>query len=230
MNTCKDLIRQFASMHVTFGKQELWDWLKENGQTTPNTMTCMITQMINGEELCRVSRGKYALLSDKKTVFHAVFDEREKEVGMKLKQRFPFATICSYSGRSLAPLQHHISENNVTYIETERYVVDSAFEFLRGEGYVAWQNPSADFIYKYIDLKDPCYIVKPLVTEAPTEEGEVDVRVPTLEKILVDIETEPCFEYLRGTESNRMWENARQIFVINESRLARYAQRRGLKL
>lgn len=229
MNTCKDLIKQFAFTHHTFGKQELWNWLKENGQTTPNTMSCMLTQLVDSGQLYRVSRGKYTLSSAEKSLYHATFDEKEKEVSLKLKDKFPFATFCIYNGRSLSSLQHHISENNITYIETERYVVESVFDYLRGEGYVVWQNPNADIIYMYVNLKDQSIIVKPLVTEAPTEIKD-GIHVPTLEKVLVDIEKDPCFSYLRGTESSRMWENARQMYNINQTRLKRYAQRRGLKL
>lgn len=229
MNTCKDLIRKYASNREPFGKQELWGWLKDNGQTSPNTMTCMLTQMVEAGEIYRVSRGKYVLSSDGKSSFHAVIEEKEIEVSQKLKQQFPFATFCIYNGRSLSPLQHHISENNITYVETDRYAVESVFEYLRSEGYLVWKNPTADFMYMYVDLKDDCVIVKPLVTEAPTEEVD-GIAVPTLEKILVDIEKDPCFDYLQGTESGRMWENAREMFSINQTRLKRYAQRRGLKL
>lgn len=229
MNTCKDLIRKFASSRDTFGKQELWEWLKDNGQSTPNTMTCMLSQMVEAGELFRVSRGKYALSTEGKSTFHAVLEDKEREVSQKLKQKFPFATFCIYNGRSLSSLQHHMSENNTTYIETERYAVDSVFDYLRGEGYVVWNNPTADFIYMYVNLKDQCIIVKPLVTEAPTEKLD-GIAVPTLEKVLVDIEKDPCFDYLHGTESSRMWENARLLYNINQTRLIRYAQRRGLKL
>lgn len=229
MNTCKNLIRKFASNHDTFGKRELWGWLKDNGQTTPITMTCTLTQMVQAGEICRVSRGEYALPSDDKSSFHVVLEDKEREISQKLKQKFPFATFCIYNGRSFSPLQHHLSENNTTYIETERYAVDSVFDYLRGEGYVVWKNPTADFVYMYVNLKDRCVIVKPLVTEAPTEEVE-GITVPTLEKILVDIEKDPCFSYLHGTESSRMWENARQMYNVNQTRLKRYAQRRGLKL
>jgi len=228
MNTCKDLIKTYASKHKTFGKHELWNWLRQNGEITSNTMTCMLTRMVSGEELCRVARGEYALFTSSKSAFHVVLNDLERNLDKMLRQKFPFATFCIYNGRSLSPLQHHISENNVTYIETERYAVDSVFDYLKSEGCVVWQNPNSDFMYKYVNLKDQCVIVKPLITEAPTE-MENGILVPTLEKLLVDIETDSCFEYLHGVESGNMWDKAKQLYNINQTRLKRYAQRRGLK-
>lgn len=219
----------FASKRESFGKPELWDWLKENGQSSSNTMTCMLTQMVDTGELHRVSRGLYALASDNKQTFHAVLDDKEKEVSKKLKNKFPFATFCIYNGRSLSPLQHHVSENNVTYIETERFAVESVFDFLKSEGYIVWNNPNSDFIYRYVNLKEESFIVKPLITESPIEESD-GILVPTLEKMLVDIKRDPCFEYLHGTESSRMWQNAKDMYNINQTRLRRYAHRRGLKI
>lgn len=228
MCTYKDYIRQYASQHESFSKSDLWEWLKETEQNSFDTLSHMLTQMVKAGELCRISQGKYSLATEHKQAFRAVLNDKEMEISSKLKQRFPFATFCIYSGKSLSPLQHHLSENNITFIETERYAVESVFEYLKSEGYTVWQNPDSDFIYKYVDLKSDSLIVKPLVTEAPTEEID-GVVVPTLEKLLVDIEKDPCFDYLRGTESSRMYDTAKGTYNINLTRLKRYAQRRGLK-
>lgn len=228
MCTYKDYIRQYASQHESFTKTDLWEWLKETEQSSFDTMSHMLTQMVKAGDLCRISQGRYSLATEHQQTFLAVLNEKELEVYSKLKQKFPFATFCIYNGKSLSSLQHHLSENNITFIETERYAVESVFEYLKGEGYTVWQNPDSDFIYKYVDLKSDALIVKPLVTEAPTQEID-GVVVPTLEKLLVDVEKDPCFDYLRGTESTRMYDNARETYNINQTRLKRYAKRRGLK-
>lgn len=52
------------------------------------------------------------------------------------------------------------------------------------------------------------------------------VEVPTLEKLLVDINVDEDFYYLQGSEAFYILRNAAEKNVINRSRLLRYARRR----
>ena len=89
--------------------------------------------------------------------------------------------------------------------------------------------PDEDMVYRYIDLEKGGIIVKPLVTEAPLQKME-GIPVPTLEKLLVDINKDADFSYLQGAEAERMMDNAKALYIINTTRLRRYAKRRGLKI
>ena len=53
--------------------------------------------------------------------------------------------------------------------------------------------------------------------------------MPTLEKLLVDILRDADFFYLQGSESERIIENAFNLYAVNRSRLFRYADRRKAK-
>jgi hypothetical protein len=70
--------------------------------------------------------------------------------------------------------------------------------------------------------------VKNLVSEAPLQEVS-GVPMPTLEKLLVDILRDTDFFYLQGSESDRIIENAFNLYTINRNRLFRYADRRKVK-
>ena len=74
----------------------------------------------------------------------------------------------------------------------------------------------------------PCHFVKNLVSEAPLQEVS-GVPMPTLEKLLVDILRDTDFFYLQGSESDRIIENAFNLYTINRNRLFRYADRRKVK-
>lgn len=54
--------------------------------------------------------------------------------------------------------------------------------------------------------------------------------MPTLEKLLVDIRADKDFYYMQGIEASYMTDTARQMYVINEQKLQRYAKRRNVKL
>ena len=83
-------------------------------------------------------------------------------------------------------------------------------------------------IYRYVDMDSRVIFVKNLVSEAPLQEVS-GVPMPTLEKLLVDILRDTDFFYLQGSESDRIIENAFNLYTINRNRLFRYADRRKVK-
>lgn len=83
-------------------------------------------------------------------------------------------------------------------------------------------------IYRYVDMDSRVIFVKNLVSEAPMQEIS-GVPMPTLEKLLVDILRDTDFFYLQGSESDRIIENAFNLYTINRNRLFRYADRRKVK-
>ena len=55
------------------------------------------------------------------------------------------------------------------------------------------------------------------------------ICVPTLEKMLIDTQKDADFDYLRGTESQYMFQLAFDLYTINTQRLLRYARRRNIE-
>lgn len=82
--------------------------------------------------------------------------------------------------------------------------------------------------YRYVDLDSRVFFVKNLISEAPLQKVS-GVPMPTLEKLLVDILRDADFFYLQGSESNRIIENAFNLYAVNQSLLFRYTNRRKLK-
>ena len=80
----------------------------------------------------------------------------------------------------------------------------------------------------YIRLDKRSFIVKPLVSEAPIQEVN-GVNVPTIEKLLVDIQCDRDFFYLQGQETLYMLQNAFTNYNVNVGMLLRYASRRNIK-
>jgi lambda repressor-like predicted transcriptional regulator len=228
MNGYKELILKFSCFGNGFSKEELWEFISKQSGISRNTFNVTLARMVSKGELIRLERGRY-MNSSNKVSFIPIVKENEMKIAEILKNKFPLAIICIYNGLSLSTLQHHLSENNVTYVEVDRCVMESVFNSLKDLGYNVWIEPDSDIIYKYIDLKDNVVIIKPLVTESPLQKIN-GVYAPTLEKLLVDINKDKDFYYLQGLEAKRMYENANSLYNINPSRLKRYAKRRGLKL
>ena len=229
MDTYKNLILQYSTKKESFTLDDLWTWLSAMGLTTRSTMNCMLSRMVDKGELVRIARGVYASAGHK-NLFTVELTSEELDLARNLKERFPFAPFCIYNGKSIAPLQHHLSGNNMTYVETDRQAMESIFEYIKEQsGKEVWLMPDEDMVYRYIDLEKGGIIVKPLVTEAPLQKME-GVTVPTLEKLLGDINKDADFSYLHGEEAERMMDNAKALYIINTTRLRRYAKRRGLKI
>ena len=227
MTNTTQYIMNYAMQNKTFCIDDLLCMLPQDNTTSLSSIKSTITRLVNSERLARVKRGVYSFIPAMKNSFEIVIGEKEKQLNELLKEKFPFATFCIYNGGTLAPLQHHLSYNNATYIETERTAMEAAFEYLRDNGYEVYLNPKSDMMSTYVNLKSAPIIIKPLKTEAPTTEQD-GVVVPTLEKILVDIQKDADFSYLQGAESDNMLSNAESLYMINYSRMYRYGRRRGL--
>lgn len=227
MTSCKTLILEYSTRTNTFGIDDLCNWISTIAKYSRNTVTCLLYRLVEAGDIIRVEKGRYAKAADK-TVFKIEPTDAEIALVKKIKAKYPFVPLCVYNGAVLSPLQHHLSANNITYIETDRSAVESIFNYLRENDNNVWLTPDSDFIYKYIDLAKGGLIVKPLVTESPLQTVN-GVTTPTLEKLLVDITKDPDFAYLQGAEAERMFEIADSLYVINKSRINRYARRRGIK-
>jgi len=114
-------------------------------------------------------------------------------------------------------------------IEVEKDGMESLFYFLKDTNRSVYLNPSPELIRRYIiDEKEP-WIVKPLVSESPTQKIN-GISSITIEKMLVDIFCDPIiFSAQQGSEMDQIFKEAFEKYTINESKMLRYAGRRSKK-
>ncbi len=103
------------------------------------------------------------------------------------------------------------------------------FYFLTEKGYKVFIDPSKDIIDKYASCNNNYLIVKTLISEAPTQKVN-NINTVTLEKLLVDIFCDKTiFLAYQGNEMKRIFSSAFKKYIVNKSKLLRYANRRGKK-
>jgi len=173
----------------------------------------------------RIGRGKYTL--QKGVNFLPEISHKSKLISNKLKKQFPFLTICLWSSSLLNEFAIHQINQSFLLIEVEKDATQSIFRFLKEKKHPVFVEPSKDIIEKYATCENNYIIVKPLVSEAPIKNIQ-GVSTVALEKILVDIFCDKIiFSAYQGNEMKTIFLEAYAKYSINESKLLRYAARRG---
>lgn len=191
----------------------------------PNTLKQTLSSLAKENKLVRVGKGEYVLPT--KQNFSYSPPTKVKRLYNELHTDRPFTDFCVYDGSILSSIQHHLSINNTIYVETNRDAVDFVFAHLRDKYKNVFKQPDAAFVSDYINLREPGIIVKTLVTESPLIDVD-GIRVPTLEKLLVDTQKDADFDYLQGAEALYMFQMAFELYTINTQKLMRYAKRRNI--
>ena len=223
MNSIEERIVEYVRRMRTCTAAELLSYLNRTEEVRKTTLYWYLNKLTGNHQLSRISRGLYAVSGLAEFVPEVSADM--VAVNEILHRELPFSSFCLYKGTEFAPYLHNIATNNVLYVETERDTCESAFNVLKREGYTCYIRPGKDMIYHYIDLADNVVFIKPMPSESPLQTVQ-GLTVPTLEKLLVDINVDEDFYYLQGDETFYILRNAAEKNVINRSRLLRYARRR----
>lgn len=192
-----------------------------------NTLSWHLSNLCKHGKLRRIGRGIYSLQDT--TSFFIKASKKVKSLYKSLHKQFPLADFCIYDGSVFTPLLHDLSPNATIYVETNRDVAESVFNYLsqKYQGRL-FLTPTKEMTSKYIDLSQENIIIKPLISESPLTDDN-GVPMPTLEKILVDTRTDADFFYLHGYENLEMLRTAITHYDVNRTRLLRYANRRNEK-
>ncbi len=222
-------IQNFFKNIDIFESKELYNLLNKKSAIKESTFHWKLYEFTQKGILEKVGRGKYKL-GDRK-IFKPILNEDTLEIYQKVSALFTqniddSIRFCCWHTSVLSELMNHQPARFFTLIETEKEVIDSVFHVLREQYADVFINPSVKEINNYIIGKQGVIVIKNLKTEAPTQVIE---HIPsiTIEKLLVDIYCEEnLFVIYQEPERETIFKNAFENYVINESKLFRYARRR----
>jgi len=147
----------------------------------------------------------------------------------KLASAFPFISTCIWGTSIINEFMLHQPGRFYQLIEVEKDGMESLFYYLKDKNMVVYLDPSAELISRYFNDEAQPWIIKPLVSEAPTQ-LEKGITTVTIEKMLVDIFCDPItFSAQQGSEMDHIFKEAFEKYTISESKMLRYAGRRGKK-
>jgi hypothetical protein len=212
-----------------FESKELYILLNKASAMKESTFHWKLYEFTQKGILEKVGHGKYKL--GERKIFKPILNEETIEIYQKTSTLFPQnienpIRFCCWHTSVLNELMNHQPVRFFTLIETEKEVTDSVFHLLREQYTDVFINPTTKEINNYIVGKQGVIVIKNLKTEAPMQVIE-HIPTITIEKMLVDIYCEEkLFVTYQEPERETIFRNAFENYVINESKLFRYARRR----
>lgn len=145
-----------------------------------------------------------------------------------MKNNLPFINYCLWNSNIINEFSLHINKMNYTIIDTEKEVAKSVLFLLKENYKHVFYKANKEMYYDYFPEIQNVIIIRDLITEAPVKTVK-KIPTVTIEKLLVDLYSDIVFEYLQGNELSFIFENAFNKYTVNESKLLRYASRKGKK-
>ncbi|MGM0587274.1 MAG: DUF6577 family protein [Bacteroidota bacterium] len=208
---------------------ELVEYFREENPNMPrSTAKWRVYDLKKRGLLHKIGRGQYAVSLQKKK-WDPLLNDELKSLGRSIKERFPYINLSLWSTGWLHPFMHHIPQQTLYIVESEKDTEESVFHFIQENKnkISCYLKPTSDDIDNYISQHQKAIIVDRLITQSPLIEKD-GLPVPTLEKILVDILVNPVlFSAFSGKERDRLFDNLLHTFYIDSNRLTRYSKRRN---
>lgn len=193
----------------------------------PKTVNWRVYSLTQLGIINRVGRGKFTLGSQRN--YLPEISPELKKIYSKIKKEFPYLNICVWNTSTINEFMRHQPGRFYFLIEVEKDASQSVFYFLKELNYAVFLEPTSDILDKYLPNNKDIYIVKSLVTEAPINNIS-GLDTISIEKLLVDIFCDTViFASQQGAEMRTIFETAFAKYAINQSRMLRYASRKGKK-
>lgn len=223
-----DSIKHHFKSKAVFETKDIFDFYEHfDKDIKPTTINWRVYALVQEGVLQRTGRGKFSLGESRKYI--PGISSVTKSIFKKLKAEFPYANTCVWNTSVLNEFMQHQPNRFFLLVETDKEITNSAFYFLREIKKSVFIEPSNDIFEKYIVNEKEAIIIKPLISEAPTQNIN-EVETATIEKMLVDIFCDDVIFYAQqGAEKRTIFKEAFTKYTINQSKMLRYADRRRKK-
>lgn len=217
-----DRLKEQLSDKNVVSLKDIDAFYREKEPSIPKTtVSWRIYTLLQQGILQRVGHGKYCF--GKTRYFIPKVSHKMKQIGQTIKKKFPFIKYCQWELSAVNMFSQHLINFNILFVDVERDAVEPVYYELK-ENYskvMLIQN-----LYDNLSEFDNTIIVRPLVTDSPTQKNE-NIYVATLEKMLVDLCTDKEFISFQGNEIYHIYENAFESYTVNQQTMLRYAGRKS---
>lgn len=225
MNDIESVFNALSHLE-SFSKKALFSELKK---TMPDynerTFYRTVSKLIKSGELVHIGRNIYCIPKVEHDLYQHDYSELAIQCAMKIIEKHKGLDFRIFELYQLNEFMNHQIAHNMIFIHVEGNLGDFVFETLKEEypGKVLI-NSSARMIEQY--WQDNLIVIGKLILEAP--KGKMKFWHTDLEKMLVDILAEKNIrEEVIESEYPAIYEGAFSKYIVDESRMFRYAKRRG---
>lgn len=219
-------VLDILSAYPVFGRQDVWHVLNEGSASySLNTANALLQRYLKAHQIARVGRNKYTVADGGQELYVHQYSKLANSIAEKITGDHPFLDFAIFELIQLNRFVNHQIAHNVVFVSVESDLGDYVFDGLKSShpGHVL-NNPSVEIYDQY--WTDDLIIINRLVMEAPKGTGEK--WHTCLEKLLVDLLTEPLYhEIINQGEYPAVFRDAFTRYVIDESKMLRYARRRN---
>ncbi|TPE41059.1 DUF6577 family protein [Pontibacter mangrovi] len=211
----------------SFTTSDISDFYLRYGDEIPqSTINWRVYHLVRKGVIQRIGRGVFKI--GKGVSFEPEVSKKEASIYRQLKRDLPFLECCVWSLDAMKEFAQHIPNINLILVEVERDSTESVYHLLTEKYKHVLHKPDKEFSKTNAQEKYSAILVRPLVTEAPTQKVN-KINTITIEKLLVDVFTESEFNFLKGYEMTYIFKNAFLTYTVNQSKLLRYADRKQKK-
>ena len=224
--TIENTIQSYFKSINQISREKLGNLIKEDfPELSEGTMTVYLSKLKKAGIINNPERGMYSITD--KQIFNPEINQNLKKIYNKIHKEFPFIDMCVWNTKWLNDLMRHQPFKNYTIIEVEKEAEEQIFNAISEWNKNVYFNPNEEILERYISSNsEEVTIVKNLVTEAPTTKNN-KIRIPTLEKLLVDIIIDKELFAAQQGEIEFIYQSAFKKYAINTAKMKRYAIRRN---
>ena len=215
-----------------FDRDELFKFFRQfDPEMSESALSWHIHDLLNKNIIKQVKRGVYCISNSEKYI--PFVSNKLAKISKIVAKEFDQLDYCLWTTEWLNDFTRHQLGAFFYILEVERDFVEEVFNaYSESSQFRVFLDPKEEIMERYIESGNTI-IIKRLISRSPKQKVPIKqkardkINLPSLEKILVDVFSDPItFYVVQGGEMETLFENALKRYHINFSKLLNYAKRR----
>jgi len=191
------------------------------------TIIWKINQLIKEDKIVRVGRGVYFIGNKRK--FKQTISVAAGQACKVLADNLRYLEVTLTDTSALGELMVLQPFSSIINLEVKKAAVSAVVSTLRKEKIPAYRKNDYPQLERYVESIQPI-LVKPELSVNPSMPKYNNVRLATIEKILVDLVCDAdIYGQYQDNELSNIYNNATELYAVNYSQILKYAAARGRK-
>lgn len=199
--------------------------LSQDKNVPPATITWVLYNMVRKNAAVRLGRGIYSF--NPKPIWRPMLSAKAINIAEVIVEQMPYLNATITDTCVLSEFMVQLPFSYAIVVEVPMRLVDSVVQKLNNAGMEVFSGANRKLAELYVKSETTVYIAKALKTTAVIP-YKGNIAISTLEKTLVDILAKPeLYGQSQGTELQNIYVNASDNYVLDYSRMLKYASNRG---